>query len=61
MNKDINIADALAKELGLRLPGVLNARKIYSRAVEQGLEGLDFSAVYKVVKQSSKVEEENEA
>lgn len=50
MNKDINIAVSLAKELSIDLPGAINVQKVYSKAIESGYGKEDFSATIKVVK-----------
>ena len=50
MNKDINIAVSLAKELSIDLPGAINVQKVYSKAIESGYGKEDFSATFKVVK-----------
>lgn len=52
MNKDINIAVNLAKELNINLPGAENAKNVYSKAMEFGYGKEDFSATIKVVKEN---------
>lgn len=54
MNKDINIAVSLAKELGLKLEGAEVAKNVYQEAVDRNLNGEDFSATIKVVKEITK-------
>ncbi len=49
MNKDVNLTAALVKGLGLNLPGVEVARKVYAEAMESGYGKEDFSATFKVV------------
>lgn len=50
MNKDINIAVNLAKQLQIELPGAENARKVYEKAMKAGYGKEDFSATIKVFK-----------
>lgn len=49
MNKDVNLAATLVKNLGLNLPGVEVARNVYAQAMELGYGKEDFSATFKVV------------
>ncbi|WP_300393616.1 NAD(P)-dependent oxidoreductase [Fusobacterium sp.] len=49
MNKDVNLTATLVKKIGLDLPGVEVAKKIYSQAMELGYGKEDFSATFKVV------------
>ena len=49
MNKDINLTSVLAKEMGLNLPGVENAKRVYEEAMQMGLGREDFSATFKVI------------
>lgn len=48
MDKDINIAVELARELNIELKGAENTREVYSKAMEKGYGKEDFSAVIKV-------------
>ena len=50
MNKDLNICMELADEKGMKLPGVENAKSVYTRAMEMGFGKDDFSKTYEVVK-----------
>lgn len=50
MNKDINIAVDLAEELEIKLPGAENARRVYKKAMDMGLDKEDFSATIKIVR-----------
>ncbi len=50
MNKDINIAINLSKELEIKLPGAENARRVYEGAMAMGLDKEDFSAAIKVIR-----------
>ncbi|AEB07205.1 3-hydroxyisobutyrate dehydrogenase [Coriobacterium glomerans PW2] len=53
MSKDTGIAQDLAAEKGLDLPGVALVRGIYQQAVEEHLGGEDFSASFKIVEENA--------
>ena len=54
MNKDVHIAQQLAKEQGLVLPGAENVVQVYEKAMEQNLGDLDFSASFLTLEKPAK-------
>lgn len=54
MAKDVNIMKSLLTEAGLFLPGVNVVKNVYDQGMENGLDGEDFSATWKVVKHSAR-------
>ena len=50
MNKDLEISDRLSKNVGFDMPGMQNARRVYEKAMNNGLGKEDFRATYKVVR-----------
>lgn len=46
MNKDVHIAQQLARSQGLMLPGAENVVRVYEKAMQQNLGDLDFSASF---------------
>ncbi|MGL5956355.1 MAG: NAD(P)-dependent oxidoreductase [Brevinema sp.] len=53
MHKDVYIVENLAKEYKLHLPGMDNTKKVYDHAIKMGVGSEDFSATYKVVKDTA--------
>ncbi|MBR1842138.1 MAG: NAD(P)-dependent oxidoreductase [Oscillospiraceae bacterium] len=49
MNKDLGIAAGMSAEKGFRMPGMENARRVYSEGMEAGIGREDFRATYKIV------------
>ena len=54
MHKDIYLALNLADEINVDIPGAENARNVYDKAMELGINKEDFSATIKVVKKTQK-------
>ena len=50
MAKDVNICCNLAKECGVNMPGEENAKRVYDKALENGMAKEDFRATIKVVR-----------
>lgn len=50
MDKDLGIAERMSAQKKLRLPGLDNAKAVYSRGMADGIGKEDFRATYKVVK-----------
>ncbi len=50
MAKDVNICVNLAKECGVNMPGEENAKRVYDKALENGMAKEDFRATIKVVR-----------
>lgn len=50
MAKDVNICVNLAKECGVSMPGEENAKRVYDKALENGMAKEDFRATIKVVR-----------
>lgn len=50
MAKDVNICVNLAKECGVNMPGEENAKRVYHKALENGMAKEDFRATIKVVR-----------
>lgn len=50
MNKDIHIAQRLADEAGMEMPGMRNVRAVFEKGMAAGLGDEDFRATYKVVR-----------
>ena len=53
MLKDLNLALEAAAEAKATLPATANAATLYSLAAATGSAGLDFSAIYKLLKSSA--------
>lgn len=51
MNKDLTICLDLAEAKNIKLPGINNAKSVYSRAMEAGYGKDDFSKTFEVVKE----------
>ena len=51
MNKDLTICLDLAEAKNIKLPGIKNAKSVYSRAMEAGYGKDDFSKTFEVVKE----------
>ena len=51
MNKDLTICLDLADAKNIKLPGIKNAKSVYSRAMEAGYGKDDFSKTFEVVKE----------
>lgn len=51
MNKDLTICLGLAEAKNINLPGIKNAKSVYSRAMERGYGKDDFSKTFEVVKE----------
>lgn len=49
MHKDLGIAQRLAEKENFDMPGMMNAKSVYDRGIEQGLGKEDFRATYKIV------------
>ncbi len=49
MNKDLNLCLELAQQKNIDLPGVKNAKNVYSKAMEAGFGKDDFSKTYEIV------------
>ncbi len=54
MQKDLQLASQTAYEQGVALPGVNEIKEIYALAMQQGLAGKDFSAIYSFLSQGLK-------
>lgn len=54
MNKDIHIAIELANEFGMKLKGAEAAKEVYQKAMDENLNGKDFSATIQVVRKMVK-------
>lgn len=54
MHKDIHLALNLADEINVDIQGAENARNVYDKSMELGINKEDFSATIKVVKKSQK-------
>ncbi len=52
MSKDVNICVNLAKECGVSMPGEENAKRVYDKALENGMAKEDFRATIKVVREN---------
>lgn len=50
MHKDLGICERLAKEAGVEMPGMQNAKRVYDKGMDMGIGKEDFRATYKVVR-----------